>query len=1027
MTLSDISIKNRVFAWMLMIGLIFFGWISFSQMGVSEMPDVDFPVVSVQLDWEGAAPEVMESDVVDIVEDAVMSIQGIRDVSSSTRQGQANVTIEFELGRDIDAAVQEVQTKVAQAQRRLPNNIEPPVVTKTNPEDQPILWLAVTSERPLRELMEYVQNHLKDRFQTVSGVGEIFLGGFLEPNLRIWIRSKKLEEYQLTVSDVIRAVKEQHVELPAGRIETAEKEYNVRAMGEALTVKEFEEILILHRGGSPIYKPIPLKEVAIIEDGLNDVRRISRTMGEQAVGLGIRKQRGANAVEVAKRIKKRMEEIKGELPPGYGIRVNFDSTRFIEESVKEMKFALLLSAILTGLVCWFFLGSWGATVNILMAIPTSIIGSFLILKFFGFTLNTFTVLGLTLAIGIVVDDAIMVLENIVRHRERGEGRVEAARLGASQITAAAVAATIAIIAIFLPVAFMKGIIGAFFFQFGITITAAVSLSLLEALTLTPMRCSQFLDVGPRKTTLGKSVEKAFEQLSLGYRKGLDWVLKRRGLVLWLALAFFVVSLLSVRFLRKEFVPAQDQSMFLCRIQTPVGSSIQLTNERFKQAEAFLMTRPEVRTYFVSVGGFGGGEVNTGNLFVSLRKPRERTIVPPAKRPLTQQEFMELARKELNKIPDVRAVTQDLSMRGFAAQRGFPVEFSLRGPDWDRLGEFSSQIMKKMKQTGLVEDVDSDYKIGMPEIQVFPDRQKAMERGVSMEQIGETINAMIGGTRVGKYTHNGRRYDARIRLVPEERSQAEDISNIYVRNNQGELVQLSELVTWVEKPTLLRIGRQGRERAIGIFANVAKGKSQADALETVERIAKEILPAGYHVVLSGSAQSFRESFQSLFFALWLGIIISYMVLASQFNSYKDPLVILLALPFSISGAFLALLIANRSLNVYSMIGLILLMGIVKKNSILLVEFTTQLREQGRTVHHALTEACPIRLRPILMTSISTIAAAVPPALALGPGAESRIPMAIAVIGGVTVSTLLTLFVVPCAYSLLSREKRPEIGA
>ncbi|MBI1975918.1 MAG: efflux RND transporter permease subunit [Candidatus Omnitrophica bacterium] len=1026
MTLSDIAIKNRVFAWMLMIGLIFFGWISFSQMGVSEMPDVDFPVVSVELTWEGAAPEVMETDVVDVVEDVVMSIQGIRDVSSSTRQAQATVTIEFELGRDIDAAVQEVQTKIAQAQRRLPREIDPPIVTKTNPEDQPILWLAVTADRPRRDLMEYVQNHLKDRFQTVAGVGEIFLGGFIDRNLRVWIRPEKLEEYQLSVADLTRAIEEQHIELPAGRIETAEKEYNVRTMGEALTVEEFEKILILHRGGAPIYKPIPLSEVALIEDGLADIRRISRTLGHPAVGLGIRKQRGANAVEVAHRVKERITEVKKHLPPGFELRVNFDSTRFIEESVNEMKFALLLSALLTGLVCWFFLGSWGATVNILMAIPTSIIGSFLILKFAGFTLNTFTVLGLTLAIGIVVDDAIMVLENIVRHRERGEGMIEAAQIGARQITAAAIAATLAVIAIFLPVAFMKGIIGAFFFQFGVTITAAVTLSLLEALTLTPMRCSQFLDVGPRKTFFGKGVDKAFSFLAEGYKKGLALVLKKPVVILVLSLIFFAVSLVSVKFLRKEFVPAQDQSMFLCRLQTPVGSSIEFTDGRFKQAESFLLNRPEIRTYFAAVGGFGGGEVNTGILFVNMKPPRERPVDPAVKHRLNQEEFMNLCRQEFNKIPDVRAVIQDLSMRGFSAQRGFPVEFSVRGPDWEKLWRHAQEIMKKLEKTGLVADLDTDYKIGMPEIRVIPDRQKAMERGVSMEAIGQTINAMIGGSRVGKYTYGGRRYDVRVRAVAEERIEPENIQKIYVRNNQGELIRLSELVTLTEKPTLLSISRKGRERSVGIFANVASGKSQADALQAVEKIAKEILPEGYRVVLSGSAQSFRESFQSLLFALWLGIIISYMVLASQFNSYKDPFVILLALPFSVSGAFLALLIANRSLNVYSMIGLILLMGIVKKNSILLVEFTTQLREQGLSVQKALMEACPIRLRPILMTSISTIAAAVPPALALGPGAESRIPMAIAVIGGVTVSTLLTLFVVPCAYSLLSREKRTEIG-
>jgi len=482
MTLSDLSIKNPVFAWMLMAALIVFGGISFQRMGVSRMPDVEFPVLSVTLTWEGAAPEVMETDVVDVAEDTLTSIQGIRDISSTTRQGQAQITIEFDLERDIDVALQEVQTKLAQAQLRLPRDLDPPVVIKVNPQDQPILWLGVSGDVPKRALMEYVQDHLKDQFQTINGVGEIFLGGFLERNLRVWIDAQKLEAYQLTVQDVINAIQREHAEIPAGRIETKTHELNVRAMGEASSVEEFSHLLITRRGNEPVSRPIALKDVAIIEDGLADTRRISRIMGKTAVGLGIRKQRGANEVAVAHRVLQRMEEVKTRLPKGIQLGVNFDRTRFIEDSIHELTFTLMLSAILTSLVCWAFLGSWSATLNILMAIPTSIVGSFICLYFLGFTLNTFTLLGLSLAIGIVVDDAIMVLENIVRYRERGVDHVEAARLGARQITFAALASTLAIIAIFLPVAFMSGIIGKFFFEFGMTISIAVVTNTSRRLT-----------------------------------------------------------------------------------------------------------------------------------------------------------------------------------------------------------------------------------------------------------------------------------------------------------------------------------------------------------------------------------------------------------------------------------------------------------------------------------------------------------------------------------------------------------------
>jgi len=618
----------------------------------------------------------------------------------------------------------------------------------------------------------------------------------------------------------------------------------------------------------------------------------------------------------------------------------------------------------------------------------------------------------------------MILENIVRYREQGVEKVEAARRGARQITFAAMAATAAIIAIFLPVAFMSGIIGKFFFQFGVTISVAVALSLLEALTLAPMRCSQFLQVGQRRTRLGQVIERSFRWLAERYQKMLTVALGRRWLVVVASILLFIASLGFLRLLRKEFVPPQDQSMFLARLQTPVGSSIEFTDERFKQAESFVTSRPEVKRYSVFIGGFGGGEVNTGILFVTFKPPHERPVVPPNTHRLSQQELMALFRKQLNTIPDVKAFIQDLSLSGFSAQRGFPIELSIRGPDWEQLAVLSQDVERRMAQSDLMVDVDTDYLTGVPEVRVRPDRQQAAERGVSIESIGRTINALIGGERVAKFTRGGRRYDVRVRLIPTQRTQAEDIERLWVWNNRGELVQLKDIVSITEKPTLLTITRRNRERAISLFANIAPGKSQASALAEVNRITKEVLPEGYRAVFGGSTQTFRESSQSLVFALWLGVLVAYMVLASQYNSYLHPVTVLLALPFSISGALMGLWVARQSLNLYSFIGLILLMGIVKKNSILLVDFTNQLREQGLDVRQALLQACPIRLRPILMTSLSTVAAAIPPALALGPGAETRIPMAVAVIGGLTLSTLLTLFVVPCAYSLLTKIERKQ---
>ena len=699
--------------------------------------------------------------------------------------------------------------------------------------------------------------------------------------------------------------------------------------------------------------------------------------------------------------------------------VNFDGTHFAEEAIRELIFTLILSAVLTSLVCWAFLGSWSSTINVLLAIPTSILGTFLIFKFANFTLNTFTVLGLSLAIGIVVDDAIMVLENIVRYKESGLSRVEAAQVGARQITFAAFSATLALIAIFLPVAFMKGIIGKFFFQFGVTISVAVALSLLEALTLTPMRASQFLQVGERTTPFGKWIDRSFDSLSRKYKGLLAKALKHRVIVVVASLVLFVVSMGLFGILRKEFVPSQDQSMFLCRLETPTGSSLEFTDAKMKEAEKFTMSRPEIDRYYAAIGGFSGGEVNVGMLFVTMKSKNERPFDKLLGRKPSQTDTIDVFRKEFNKIPDVKAFIQDLSTMGFTAQRGFPVEFSVQGRDWQKLAEYSQKIMEEMKKTGLMVDVHTDYLLGVDEVHVKPDRQKTLEHSVEMEEIGSTVNALIGGQRVGKYTKDGRRYDVRVRLVSNERSKPDDIEKLKIWNTRGEIVKLSDVVHIEKKPALVSITRRNRERAIGIFANITSGKSQADALDRVRKISKEILPEGYRVVFSGAAEVFKESFGSLGFAFLVGVLVAYMILASQFNSYIHPVTVLMALPFSISGALIALAVSNQSLNIYSLIAFILLAGIVKKNSILLVEFTNHLRKEGKSIHEALMEAGPVRLRPILMTSIATVAAAIPPALALGPGAETRVPMAVAVIGGVVISTGLTLVVVPCAYSLLSK--------
>lgn len=1025
MSISEISIRRPVFAWMLMASLIVFGAISFNRMGVSLLPDVDFPVISVGLNLLGAAPEVMETDVVDVVENSLSTIQGVKLITSSSRKGSANVTVQLELDRNVDLALQDVQAKISESMRQLPKELEAPTISKTNPDDAPIMWITVESDKhSLRELMQYTRDHLQQHFATTPDVGDINFGGYVDPNLRVWVSSQELNRYQLTVTDVISTIQNEHSEVPGGWIEEGSKEYTIRTLGEATSLEEFEKLPIITRGGAPNFLPIPLGKVAKIEKGLADIRRVSRAMGKPAVGLGITKQRGSNSVQVARDVRKKIKTLEQNLPEGMKLSVNFDSTKFIEESVHELNFTLVLSAILTSLVCWIFLGSWSSTFNVLLSIPTSIVGTFIILYFSGFTLNTFTLLGLSLAIGIVVDDAIMVLENIIRYREKGLSKEEAALIGSKEITFAALAATLSIAAIFLPVTFMKGIIGKFFFQFGVTMTAAVMLSLLEALTLTPMRCSQFLEAGERTTRLGKFFEATLHHAKVFYEKTLYSVLNHPWKTLFASLVFFFASLISIRFLQKEFAPVQDQGRFMIRAKTPIGSNISYTDLKFKEVEKYLSERKELERYYVSVGGFGGSDVNSGIMFITMKPQGQRGITPEIKREATQQDLMGIFRKDLNEIQDLTVTVQDLSMRGFGAGRGFPFELSIQGPDWTQLGELSKTLTEKMKASGLVTDLDSDYLVGMPELQVLPNREKAAQHGVSLGAIGQTVSALMGGVIVGQYNEGGHRDDIRLKILDEGGDRMDRINRLRIRNNRGELIPLSLVVDIKESPSLLSVARRNRQRAVSIYGNIAKGKSQQEALDYAMSTSQNFFPEGYRVVATGGSEDMKETFKGLVFALVLGLVVAYMILASQFNSYIDPFSVLIALPFSISGALLALLLTGQSINMYSMIGIVLLMGIVKKNSILLVDFTNQIRsDKAWDVRSALLAACPVRLRPILMTSIATIAGAIPPALAWGPGAESRVPMAITIIGGVLVSTFLTLYVVPVVYQLLTRiEKR-----
>jgi hydrophobe/amphiphile efflux-1 (HAE1) family protein len=1016
-SLAAVSIRNPVFAWMLMLGFIVFGAISFSRLPVGQYPDVDTPKLNVSANLEGASPEIMESDVVDALEDAIMAVEGIRDLKSTCKLGQATLEIEFDISRNIDVALQDVQARIAQAGRQLPKDLEPPIIRKLNPEEDPIMWVALSGTRSQQVISEYAKNVLRDQFLTVDGNGDVTMGGYLERNLRIWLKADALLQHGLSATDVIGAIQREHSESPAGRMEGSTRESNVQVLGQAIDTESMRNLLIVNRAGSPVY----LKDVALVEDGFEDRRRVARSNGVPAQGLGIIKQRGANTVEVAKAVKARVAKLKENLPEGLELNIRVDNSQFIKNAIHEIQTTLILAVLLTALVCWFFLGSLSPTFNVLLAIPVSIFGTFAVMHFAGFSLNTFSLLALSLSVGIVVDDAVMVLENIYRHAEMGKDKVTAAREGAEQISFAALAATMAIIAIFLPVAFMTGIIGMFFFQFGVVLSVAVAISLLEAMTLAPSRCAQFLRVGHRSNIIERAAGSLFDGLSRFYRWVLTRILTFRTrwipagslAVLTISIASFAGSLYVARAIPTEMVPAQDQGFYMVRITAPVGSTLEYTDNVLKKIEQVLAGHDEIEGTLVIAGT---GDVNSGLVFITLKPRKERGM--------SQQQAIEILRGELKPelFPGTRVELTDPSVSGFGQGRNSkPIDFSIRGPDWETLGELSEKFIEEMKASGYFSDASSDYRMGMPEVQVRPNREKTLAHNVDMKAVTDTVSALIGGSKVAKYKDQGRRYDVRVRLLQQDRARPEDISNLTVRSRDGKLVRLSEITDVVTVPSLQSITRMNRQRAVTVTANPAKGYAQGQAIEKVPEIAARILPTGYTYYFGGASKAYLESGNTLLFAMGLGLVVAYMVLASQFNSFLHPVTVLMALPFSVSGALLALSLTGQSLNVYSMIGLILLMGIVKKNSILLVDYTNQLRTEGKPCDAALMEACPVRLRAIMMTTVATIAGAIPGAVFSGPGSELYKPMAISIIGGLTLSTLLTLIVVPCFYSVMDEVK------
>jgi HAE1 family hydrophobic/amphiphilic exporter-1 len=1003
MILSDTAIRRPIFTIMMMSALVLFGYLGYRALGINQFPNVDFPTVSVVTILPGASPEVVESAVTDVIENELSSIEGIKHITSTSALGVSTISVEFELGRDIDLAAQDVRDKVSLAEGDLPTDVEPPVVSKLDISAQPNLWIALMGPDP-RAIGEYARWTLRPRLQTVEGVGNIFLGGYQEREIRVWIDRDRLEAYGLTAGEVVGALRTQNVEVPGGALESGARETVVKIQGEIPSVQEFERIVIAVRGGAPIR----LADLARVEDGIEPIRGFARWDGEVALGLGIAPRSGANTVEVSKAVRERLAELEPSFPEGMTADIAYDGAEYIERSIADAQLDLLYGAFFAMVVVLLFLRSWRSTVIIGLAIPTSLLGTFAFMSFFGFTINTMTVLALALAVGVVIDDAIVVLENIYRNMEEGKPPREAASFGTDEIALAVAATTFSLAAVFLPVAFMEGIVGRFLFQFGVTVAIAIILSLFVALTLTPMLCSRFLvHEERRRNVIFRKIGEALDWTDRRYRAGLDWALANRWKAVGLAAVLSIVGMALFVFLPKELTPEVDESGFVVASETPTSASVYYTDEKQKQLEAIIMNVPEVEGVFSAVGLFG--PVNQGFMFVNLH--------PAGERDRSQHEVMAELRGQLNGVPGIVAYVSTFGSAFSGGAASEPFQFVITGPELEGLQRYSDALMARLREdVPGITDMRTDMRLQKPEVRVELDRDKAAAMGLDAAEIAGSINVLIGSEEATVYKEGGHRYDVRVRVEERQRNQPADLLALSTRARGGELIRLANVVSLKEGTGINVINRRDRQRAITILANL-QGASLGEAIGIAQREAEEILPEGYATAVAGASETFQQTFSALLFALGLAAIITYMLLASQFESLVHPFTIMGAVPLAAIGALGLLLVTGMSLNLYSFIGLILLIGLAVKNSILLVDYTNTLRARGYEREAALKEAGPVRLRPILMTSLTVIFGVTPIALGLSEGAELRQPMAIAVIGGLATSTFLTLLFIPVVYALV----------
>jgi multidrug efflux pump len=1018
MNISSVSINRPVFAIVMSIVIVLFGLIGYNYLGVREFPSIDPPVITVKTNYAGANADVVESQITEPLEKVLNGIEGVRTISSASNQGSSTITVEFNLDANLEAAANDVRDKVSQAVRQLPQDIDGlPTVTKSDANSDAILSMTIQSDtkNPL-ELSSYAENVIAERLQTISGVSTVQIWGQKKYAMRLWMNPDKLAAYGLTPLDVKQALDKENVELPSGKLEGNTTELTVKTVGKLTDENSFNNMIIRSDGE----RIIRFKDVGYASLGAENEETILRESGTPMIGLGLVPQPGANYIAIADEFYKRFDQIKKDLPKDFHIGIALDNTKFVKRSILEVKETLLIAIALVILIIYLFFRDWLVAFRPLIDIPVSLIGAFFIMYLMGYSINVLTLLAIVLATGLVVDDGIVVTENIYKKIEGGMNPVEAAHKGSKEIFFAVISTSITLAAVFMPVIFIPGFVGRLFREFGIVLAGAVLISAFVSLTLTPMLNAYMIRKKPKKSKFYEMTEPFFVNMVASYENSLGRFMKKRWMAFVILFASVIVGVVTWFSLQSELSPMDDRSWFRLQITAPEGASYEYTDAFIQKVTNFIDDSiPEKRLNLsVTAPGFtGSGAVNTGLVRLGLSEPNER------KR--TQQQIADYITKSAKAFPEAKTfVIQEQTISSGGSRGGLPVQFVLQAPDFKKLKEKLPLFLEEANKSKVFQMVDVNLKFNKPELNITINREKAKGVGVSVSDVAQTLQLALSGQRFSYFNMEGKQYQVVGQFERAKRDEPLDLKSIYVKNDQGKMIQLDNIVTIDEQSSPPQLFHYNRYQAATVSAALASGKTTGDGIKEMERISKKVLDESFSTALTGPSRDFSESSSNTAFAFILALIIVYLVLAAQFESFIDPFIILLTVPLAFCGALISLWYFNQTWNIFSQIGIIMLIGLVTKNGILIVEFANQLKEQGKPVRVAVQEAAAARLRPILMTSIATVLGAMPIALALGAGSKSRMAMGIVIVGGVTLSLMLTLFVIPAIYSFFSKEYKPE---